>query len=53
MITLTDGAGGTATKTLSLVAQPTITSVTSMNKSGGTAGTIEAGDKITIVYSAR
>jgi Tfp pilus assembly protein PilV len=51
-ITLTDAVGGTATTSLSLAIQPKITSVTLTNKaSGGTAGKMEVGDKITIVYS--
>jgi hypothetical protein len=51
-ITLTDAVGGTDTTTLPFVIQPKISSVTLTNKaSGGTAGRMEIGDKITIVYS--
>ena len=54
VFTVTDSVGGSASKTLSLVitAQPAITSVALQNKSGGTAGKLEAGDKVTIVYGS-
>jgi len=54
VVKITDAAGGVITKSLSLVvaAQPTITSVTLTNGTG-TAGTIDTGDKVTIVYSAQ
>ena len=53
-VTLTDAAGGTDTQSLSLTiaAQPAISSITLANHSGGTAGTIEQGDTVTIVFSA-
>jgi hypothetical protein len=55
VVTLTDAANGTVSKSLSLVVapQPTIVSVTLANVSGGTAGRIEKGDSIAIVYSAQ
>ncbi len=54
VLTLTDAAGATATKTLTLTVnpQPTIVSVTLANGTG-TAGTIEAGDTVTVVFSAQ
>ncbi len=54
-VALTDAAGATASKAnLSLVvaAQPTISSVTLANGSGGTAGKVEKGDTIKVVFSA-
>jgi hypothetical protein len=53
-ITLTDAVGGTANTSLSLLVRPTIVSVTLGNKATapvGTAGTIEQGDTVKIVYS--
>jgi hypothetical protein len=52
-VTLTDAVGAIVTKNLSIaiVAQPTVVSLALTNGTG-TAGTIEAGDKVTIVYSA-
>ena len=52
-VTLTDVVGGTASKNLSIAIadQPSIVSV-SLTNGTGTAGTIEAGDQVTIVYSA-
>ncbi len=55
-VTLTDAAGATATKSFAIavnvVAEPTIVSVTLTNGNGGTAGRLEKGDTITIVFSA-
>ena len=53
-ITLTDALGGTASTSLSLVInpQPTITSVTLTN-GGATAGQLEKGDTVTVVFSAQ
>jgi type II secretory pathway pseudopilin PulG len=56
-VTLTDAAGASVSKDLLLtitvaVAAPTISSVTLTN-AGATAGRIEAGDKITVVFSAQ
>ena len=53
-VTLTDAAGATATKSLSITigAAPAISSVTLTN-GGTTAGKLEKGDKITVVYSAQ
>ena len=51
-VTLTDAVGGRATTSYAVTIQPMITSVALTNKaSGGTAGKMEAGDKITVVYS--
>ncbi|MDQ1474926.1 MAG: hypothetical protein QOE62_155, partial [Actinomycetota bacterium] len=52
-VTLTDAVGGTVSQNLSIVVadQPNVVSVALTNGTG-TAGTIEAGDKVTIVYSA-
>ncbi len=50
VVTLTDGAGGTVSKSFSLTIAPVISSVTLANGTG-TAGTIGAGDSITVVYS--
>jgi type II secretory pathway pseudopilin PulG len=52
--TLTDAVGVAVSKSLSIsiVAQPRVVSVALTNGTG-TAGTIEAGDKVTIVYSAQ
>jgi large repetitive protein len=53
-VTLTDAAGATSTKSLSITigAAPAISSVT-LSNGGSTAGKLEKGDKITIVYSAQ
>ena len=53
-VTLTDAAGGQVTKNLSLTInpQPTVTSVALTNGTG-TAGTIDKGDTISIVFSAQ
>jgi prepilin-type N-terminal cleavage/methylation domain-containing protein len=53
-VTLTDAAGATSTKSLSITigAAPAISSVTLTN-GGTTAGKLEKGDKITVVYSAQ
>ena len=52
-VTLTDSAGATATKTLSITIDPapTITSVQLQNN--GTPGTIEQGDAIIVTFSAQ
>jgi hypothetical protein len=54
IVTLTDAVGGTVSQNLSIVIadQPSIVSVALTNGSG-TAGTIDAGDKVTIVYSTQ
>ncbi len=54
-VSLTDASNATATRNLPLTinAQPTISSVTLANVSGGTAGMIEKGDTVTIVFSAQ
>ena len=54
-VSLTDAAGATASKTnltLVIAAQPTISSVTLANGSGGTAGRVDKADTIKIVFSA-
>ncbi len=53
-VTLTDAVGAVVSTNLSIaiVAQPSVVSVALTNGTG-TAGTIEAGDKVTIVYSAQ
>jgi hypothetical protein len=53
-VTVTDAAGATGSRNLSLTINPlpTITSVTLTN-AGGTAGTINQGDKITVVFSTQ
>ncbi|MCU1467268.1 MAG: hypothetical protein JWM72_3196 [Actinomycetia bacterium] len=53
-VTLTDGVGGTMSKNLSILIadQPSVVSVALTNGSG-TAGTIDTGDKVTIVYSSQ
>jgi type II secretory pathway pseudopilin PulG len=50
-ITMTDASHTQATKSLSLVVRPAISSVTLTNKTGGTAGKIEAGDSVKVVFS--
>ena len=54
VVTLTDALGGTASSTLGLTVnpQPTISSVTLANGTG-TAGTLDKGDTVTIVFSAQ
>jgi len=53
-ITVTDAAGATATKslTLTITAAPAISLVTIANGTG-TAGTIDAGDTVSVVFSAQ
>ena len=53
-VTLTDATGATSTKSLSITigAAPAISSVT-LSNGGSTAGKLEKGDKITVVYSAQ
>src|SRR6185437_850945 len=53
-VNLTDAAGGTDAQALSLTiasVPPVISSVSLSNTSGGTAGTIEQGDTIAVVFS--
>ena len=50
VVTLTDAVGGTVTKSLTLTITPTISSLTLSNGTG-TAGTVDAGDKVTIAFS--
>ena len=53
-LTGTDNVGNTSTLVTTVIVDtttPTITGLSLTNKSGGTAGTIEQGDKIVITYS--
>jgi hypothetical protein len=54
-VTITDSAGNTLTQTfnnVTITAAPTIASVTLKNKTGGVAGTMEAGDTIVIQFAS-
>ncbi len=54
-VTLTDTAGAAVAKSMSITigAQPTMVVTLSNAAAGGTAGKLDKGDKITIVYSAQ
>jgi hypothetical protein len=50
-VTVTDSVGATRTENFSLTISPVVSSVVLANNAGGTAGLVEQGDTITIVFS--